>query len=179
MEDFFDISELLYQKFLLDIYRHCDRVKNDLTPDDKEEMAAEMVDFIGQVVLSLEDNKPLIKVTSKKKSFIENLSKIVSKKIESDSFSKSVLSYYITNKKIPVSEVPSYTTIATISILSKGKRTSIKTLEKKIKKANMRVFRTASLLSPAVFLHQKMMDDGFTEAPQDEKHDTSFIRYIG
>ncbi|MBI4170105.1 MAG: hypothetical protein HY514_00275 [Candidatus Aenigmarchaeota archaeon] len=183
MEDFFDIGEILYQKFLLDIYRHCDKLELiNISAEEKEKMAVEMVDFVGNVIKSLESKKPLIKIDQHDKRTMKKISKIVFQGVQNDEFAKSVVSYYISKKKIHRKELDSYLTIAAIAVLSKGRKADMKSLHAKITNAKPYLFRVASLLSPAVLLHEKLL----TRAPKAEQEeafaypnfDTSFMKYI-
>jgi len=157
MDDLLDIGEILYQKFLLDIYRHCDKMGLvNIPSEEKEEMAADMVDFVANVIKSLESRKPLIKLEKRDVRKLKILSRIVSDRVRQDEFSKSVINYYVSSKKLRQKEIDSYLTIAAIVILSKGRKTDIRSLEKKIKQAKPYLFRVASLLSPAALLHEKL-----------------------
>ncbi len=184
MEDFFDVSEVLYQKFLLDIYRHCEKLDLcEISSAEKEKMAVEMVNFVGKVVKSLENRKPLIKIEKKSMRSLKKISNIIEKKVKNDEFAKSVVAYYISKKKIRQTDLNSYLTVAAIAVVSKGRATDMKALEEKITNAKPYVFRVASLLSPAVCLHEKL----FTKVSSMNEHeeifasqnfDMSFNKYI-
>ncbi|GEM_PF-5547781 len=184
MEDFFDISEVLYQKFLLDIYRHCDKLElRSISPNEKEKMAVEMVGFVGKVINSLENKKPLMKIEKNNSRSLKKISQMIETKVKCDEFAKSVVNYYISKKKISKDDLSSYLTVAAIVVVSKGKKTDIKDLEEKIANAKPYVFRVASLLSPAVCLHEKL----FTKVSSQHSHeevfasqnfDMSFTKYI-
>jgi hypothetical protein len=181
MDDIFDIGDVLYQKFLLDIYRHCDKLDLSISIEEKEKMAFEMVDFVGKVIASLERKEPLLKIDNQNSRKMKKLSRIIKENVDKDEFAKSVLSYYISRKKISKTDLDSYLTIAAMAVISKCKKTDMKNIEAKITSAKPFIFRVASLLSPAVALHDKL----FKKVPQldDEEvasqtFDTSFARYI-
>jgi hypothetical protein len=181
MEDIFDVGDILYQKFLLDIYRHCDKIKLDLSEDEKEKMAYDMVEFVGKVINCLENSEPLLNIRGNNLKSRMKLSKIITENVEKDYFSKSVVSYYISQKKITKKNLDSYLITATMAVLSKGKKTDMKSIEEKISRAKPHVFRVASLLSPAVALHEKLIREG---PPQEEVisaniENNSFAKYIG
>jgi hypothetical protein len=179
MEDFFDVGDILYQKFLLDIYRHCDKLHLPISTDEKEKMAFEMVEFVGKVIKSLENREPLLKISGSRKTY-SRISRIISDNVKKDEFAQSVISYYISKRKISRRDLDSYLAVAAIAVLSKCKKTDISVLEEKIARAKPFIFRVASLLSPAVALHEKLVK----EVPVEEEvfsqsFDTSFAKYIG
>ena len=185
MEDFFDVSEVLYQKFLLDIYRHCDKFDFvDIPVSEKERMAAEMVGFVGKVIKSLESKKPLIKIEKNDAKSMKKISQIVSQRVKSDKFAESVINYYISTKKLKQNEMESYLTMAAIAVVSKGKKVDMKIIEEKIANGKPFVFRVASLLSPAVLLHEKLFVKTSSAKWESEnmvlseKTDVSFAKYI-
>jgi hypothetical protein len=182
MKDFFDVNEVLYQKFLLDIYRHCDKLDlNGISVEEKEKMALEMVDFVGKVINSLESKKPLIEIQKKDARAIKKISRFILEKAENDDFSRSVLKYYVSKKKIRQSEIDSYLTTAALAIMSRGGKTDLKKIESRIKNAKPYLFRVASLLSPAVRLHEKLFAKTGEETGDDfliAGSENPFMKYI-
>ncbi len=178
MDDIFDVGDVLYQKFLLDIYQHCDKLNLPISTKEKEKMAFEMVEFVGKVINSLEKKEPLLKISGSKKAIVK-ISKIISENVKKDEFSNSVVSYYISKRKIRKNDLDSFLAIAAMAVLSKCKKADVKDLEERLEKSKPFIFRVASLLSPAVALHEKLV----REFPVEEEivtksFDTSFARYI-
>lgn len=183
MEEFFDIGEILYQKFLLDIYRHCDKLElTEISPAEKEKMAGEMVDFVGKVIRSLETRQPLLLIGKHDRNSMKKLSRLVRERVHGDEFASSVVNYYVSKRKISRRDLDSYLTTAAIAVATKGRKMDIGLLESKIIKAKPHLFRVASLLSPAVSLHEKLLSRAPAKAESETVEyrglDTSFMRYI-
>jgi len=184
MKDFLDVNEVLYQKFLLDIYRHCDKLSLKVSVAEKEKMALEMVEFVGSVIKSLEKNKPILEIAKNDRKAFRKMSKFIAKQVREDSFASSVLKYYVSQKKIRNEDIDSCLATAAIAVMSKGRKADMRKLEPKIRSAKPYIFRVASLLSPAVMLHGKLFARSGKERIESDEFvlpdaDRSFTRYIG
>ena len=110
---------------------------------------------------------------------MKKISKSVIKKVNEDEFAKSVLKYYTASRKLKKKDIEPCITTATIAVISRGTRMDAKALENKVKSAKPFVFRVASLLSPAIGLHEKLLSDERPEGLFLPDQDVSFTKYIG
>ena len=186
------IEDLLYQKFLLQICKICDDIYFtekkilEIPFDEKERMAEEMLEFVAYSLNNLKSS--LVRVKKKPRDFdkkLEKFSKILSKKADEDKFVKFVLLKYILERRVEVKKIPSNMALATLALLTKDKRVTLKELSKEIRRIKPFTLRVAALISPFIELYKKLQDEvrggkvDLDTILKEGKIDKETLRYIG